>query len=1023
MIPHLKPLETENPLTQTFADELKASGFGGDIHLDSASRLAVATDNSIFQILPELVICPKEENDVIKTMKLMAKDRFKNFNLTPRGGGSGTNGQSLNHGVVMDFSRHMTNILEINTEENYAIVEAGVVLDQLNHRLKPHGFFFSPMVSTSSRATIAGMANNDSSGKGSMIYGKTSDHVLGMTMVLADGSKLETQQYLNTQELEEACSLSGRLGDIYKKVSQTVQDHKDEIDRVFPKMDRFMSGYNLSHVLSDKGFNLNYLLCGSEGTLGVTTKVKVNLTPLPKFSRMFAIKFKDFDSTLRSAQTLVKTKPEAVETIDDKVLNLAREDSVWDKVKHLMESKEGEDVQGVNFVEFVGDDLSEIEGKMQQLTQMIDNQEIPGILGYVLTENPTDIAALWELRKRGVGLLGAVKGRKKPIAFVEDTAVPPENLADFIAEFRTILEGHQLSYGMFGHVDAGCLHVRPALDMTAPEDAALVKSISDQVVQLVRKYNGVVWGEHGRGIRSEYTVDFFGETLYKELREIKGVFDPHNQLNPGKIVTPLELEDSTLMIESTQKRGELDRVIPLQTQEAHPSAMNCNGNGACHNYDPDDVMCPSSKVTQNRIHSPKGRAGLMREWLRRLSEVSYTIQDPYKESTSTNPLHSFIEKLKLRFSEGSSQPDFNHEMYESMMGCLSCKACASQCPIKVDIPELKARFLHEYHQRYFHPLKDRLVASVEWAAPLSAPFAKFQNVIQNTFVVKSIVKKIGMVDAPNLSTISFQAGIESRDLPKFDLEIIQALSPEIKARSVIYIQDAFTSYYESQLALSVIDLLTQLGIRVYVAPFKPNGKPLHIKGYLDQFKSTAQQAHHELLKYHKTELPLIALEPSMALVYREEYKNLYPEAPYRVNLLQEWLVGFLANCDKDTLNNKVINNEIAHKNWKLFGHCTEKTSIPASQRQWRDIYTLFNLNLELVRTGCCGMAGTFGHETNHLEESKGIYEMSWEPKIQEAQEKQEGILATGFSCRSQTKRFSKLKVKHPAQILLESFKP
>jgi FAD/FMN-containing dehydrogenase/Fe-S oxidoreductase len=949
---------------------------------------------------------------------------FKSYHLTARGGGSGTNGQALNHGVIMDLSRYMNQICEVNCEQGYAIVEAGVVLDQLNHHLKPMGYFFAPMVSTSSRATIGGMANNDSSGKGSMIYGKTSDHVLGMNMVLSDGSLLKTEHQMDQVALDQACQTDDLSGAIYRQVKETVNTHKEEIERVFPKMDRFMSGYNLHHIQSEQGFNLNYLLCGSEGTLGISTKIKVKLTPLPKHSRMVAIKFKDFDSTLRSAIPLVKTKPEAVETIDDKVLNLAREDSVWDKVKHLMESKQNENVMGVNFVEYVGDNLEEIESKMTSLAELLDSNQIPGVLGYIHTDDPNDIAALWELRKRGVGLLGAVKGRRKPIAFVEDTAVPPENLADFIAEFRALLEAHHLDYGMFGHVDAGCLHVRPALDLTVPEDASLVKSISDQVVNLVRKYGGVVWGEHGRGIRSEYTPDFFGTTLHRELRAIKGVFDPNNQLNPGKIVTPLESDKDVYLIEDTQKRGELDRAIPIKVQEDFSSAMNCNGNGACHNYDPDDVMCPSSKVTHNRIHSPKGRAGLMREWLRRLAESHHKLPDAYRDDPGiTTKLKQSFEKLKLRFSDHSKLPDYNHELYDAMMGCLSCKACATQCPIKVDIPELKSRFLREYHERYFHPLKDHLVAKVEKLAPLLAPFASVNNAFQNLPPIKLLLKKVGMVDSPNLSTTSLKQGLLTRNLPSFDLKSMRLLPDEVKARSVIYLQDAFTSYYESRLTLSVIDLLTHLGIRVYVAPFLPNGKPQHIKGFLGGFKKSAQKSHRALLQYHETELPIIGLEPSMALVYREEYQHLFPDAPYRVDLLQEWLSKFISKQNPGHLKPKVINVEHSKKTWNLFGHCTEKTSIPASQRQWRDIFQAFGIEVQLMRTGCCGMAGTYGHETMHLEESKGIYQMSWEPKLREAQAKFEGIMATGFSCRSQAKRFSQLKIKHPAQILLEAFQP
>lgn len=1019
MIPALPSLSAPSLLVERFGEVLLSSGFKGDISKEEASRLALATDNSIFQICPEMILHPKDEADVVTVTKTLSRPEFKAVVLTARGGGTGTNGQALNHGVILDFSRYMTEILELNLEESWVKVQPGVVLDQLNRYLKPHGSFFSPAVSTSSRATIGGMVNNDSSGKGSLVYGKTSDHVLGMNMVLVDGTILKTDSVWDRDDLLGIEARPDRVGQVVKTVRKVCEEHAEEIEKVFPKMNRFMSGYNLSHVFQDGRMHLNYLLSGSEGTLGLSTEVKLKLTPIPKFSRLVAIKYGDFDSALRCAYALAETKPEAVESIDDKIMSMAREDAIWDRVSHLMDSEEGsQPVMAVNFVEYVGTDSAEVDRSIEALVAQLKAEAFKGVVGYIQADDPNDIAALWELRKKGVGLLGAVKGDRKPIAFVEDTAVPPENLADFIAEFSALLKSHDLDYGMFGHVDAGCMHVRPALDMTDKQDAALVKEISDEVCQLVKKYGGVMWGEHGRGIRSEYTPEFFGPVLYEQLRVIKTVFDPNNQLNPGKMVVPLEVDASVYSIEATTFRGDLDQQISKSTRDQWPSAMNCNGNGACHSVDADSVMCPSSKITKNRIHSPKGRAGLLREWLRRCSKLGI---DP--DAKGEGGLLDVFQRAINTWKHRDRDRDFHHQVYDAMMGCLSCKACSTQCPIKVDIPSMKSRFLEVYHRRYLHPLKDHLVAGVENMAPLAAPLAKSLNAIQAWPISKWAMSKVGMVDSPSFSSPSLAQGLASRSLEPFHLSTMMQLDPSTRTRSVVLVQDAFTSYFEADLVLDVMDLLKAMGIRVYVAPFLPNGKPMHVKGFMESFKKAAEENTKFLKNIEQTGIPLVAIEPSMALTYREEYVELLgPEQKAPVLLLQEWLSVHMATESK-AWQNLVQRRELLSQVFTLFGHCTERTSVAGSQRQWKEIFSHFGLHLELTQTGCCGMAGTYGHETTHLEESKGIFEMSWKPKITAAREQSQRVLATGFSCRCQTKRFTGEKPQHPAQVLLEALNP
>jgi FAD/FMN-containing dehydrogenase/Fe-S oxidoreductase len=1021
MLPRLEPDLIDDPLVSRFQESLKATGYQGDISTLAHDRMALATDNSIFQMVPQMVLHPRNESDVVLVTKTLGQKAFSKLHLTARGGGTGTNGQSLNRSLVMDFSRYMTEILEINVEKGWVRVQPGVVLDQLNRALKPLGYFFSPMVSTSSRATLGGMVNNDSSGKGSLVYGKTSDHVLHLHCVLPDGTVIKTEPEVYGEELEAKLVQEDREGEIYRCLKSVVDDHADEIEKVFPKMNRFMSGYNLKHLKGEKGgLCLNYLLSGSEGTLGLMTEVKVKLTPLPAHSRMVAIQYRDFDSALRGAQALATTLPEAVECIDDKIMDMARKDAVWDKVEHLMADDGDVPVKAMNFVEYVGMEKSEVDASINQLVTRLGADEFEGVLGYVQADKPADIAALWELRKKGVGLLGAIQGARKPMAFVEDCAVPPENLADFIGEFQGLIRAHDLDFGMFGHVDAGCMHVRPCLDLTNDADVAMIKTLSDEVAKLVKGYGGVMWGEHGRGIRSEYTPDFFGPILYDELRRVKGVFDPHNQLNPGKMITPLGTEDATYKIEKMNLRGHEDRQIPVTVRESFPSAMNCNGNGACHSVDVDDVMCPSSKVTRNRIHSPKGRAGLMREWLRRLAKVGTS-----PEKVGQAHWWQFPVRLYTTLRYKSRREDFNHQVYQSMKACLSCKACATQCPIKVDIPSLKARFLQAYHSRYLHPMKDHLVASVERVAPIISHMGRSVNFIQSIPPIKYVVKKIGMVHAPNLSVPSLADGLASRNLEPFDVEAIRALGDEVKVRSVILVQDAFSSFYDASLVLSTVDVLTSIGVRVYVAPYRPNGKPMHIKGFIKDFEAVAQRNVEWLKILESTGLPLVGVEPSIALTYREEYvEHLGEKGKVHVQLLQEWLSGYLSSSRSgEDFSHRVMKKEMFNKIYKLFGHCTEKTSLPSSQPMWKEIFNYFGLHLELQATGCCGMAGTFGHETEHFEESKGLYKLSWKPKLAAAKKEGEIVLATGYSCRCQVKRFEGEKLQHPMELLQLALRP
>ncbi|MDX2051904.1 MAG: FAD-binding and (Fe-S)-binding domain-containing protein [Polyangiaceae bacterium] len=1008
MLPRLNPERRVPQHYQAFLADLRASGFSGEISTDYATRLTAATDNSVYQVLPIAVVFPKDRPDVERLLKLAHQEKHRAVKVSPRGGGTGTNGQSLCDGVIVDLSRHLANILELDLNNGWVRVQPGVVLDQLNTFLAPHGVFFAPNLSPSNRATLGGMVSTDASGKGSRIYGKTSDHVLGLELILTDGSLLQTRP-LNAKELAEACEAPGLAGEIYREVRGVIEKNRDRIATALPNLKRFLTGYDLAHCERADGlFDLSRVICGSEGTLGILTEATLKLTKLPKHKQLFAIRYSDFDAALRAANLLVRSNPGAIETIDDTIVTLAKGDTIWHSVAHLLNDSGEPPLRAVNLVEFESDDPNVVSEKVRELSQALDRElGQPGkATGYTVADKKPDIAALWTLRKKGVGLLGNAKGERRPVPFVEDTAVPPEHLADYIQEFRALLDRHGLFYGMFGHVDVGCLHVRPALNMRDEADEALLHQLSDDVVALVKKYGGVLWGEHGRGYRSSYTPSFFGPELYEELRRVKGAFDPHNQLNPGKLATPITSLDELVSLKAT-KRGTFDRQILPQVRQEYAVAVHCNGNGACFDWSPDSVMCPSSKVTRDRIHSPKGRAGILREWLRLTTLEGHNVS-----ATAETPTLAFVN------GRAADPADFSHEVYDAMNGCLACKACATQCPIKVDVPNLRAQFLEQYHTRYRRPLKDYFVAMLEAVLGWLVLWPKLSNCLLSLSWAKSILRWVGIVDTPLLAEATLSAGLRERSAPTFDLDQLSRLSPEEKARTVCIAQDAFTTYYEPGVTLAAYDLLTRLGRRVVVLPFVANGKALHVKGFLGWFRAVAAKGAAFYSQVSALGIPIVGIEPAVTLTYRDEYPHALGQnsPPFGVLLLQEYLSSQLPEM-LSALGDRAPK---LSAQYRLFGHCTERTAEPKSQSRWAEVFQAFGSALTLEGTGCCGMCGVYGHEAEHVKESRGVFEMSWEPKLPKTAELQSQVLATGHSCRSQVKRFSGFVPRHPVEVLAEA---
>ncbi|MBD8094585.1 FAD-binding oxidoreductase [Pseudomonas fluorescens] len=1002
------PSSLDRP-NKKFLCQLEKNGFRGEIARDHALRTVLATDNSIYQRLPQAAVFPVDAHDVAILATLVADPEHRSVVLTPRGGGTGTNGQSLTDGIVVDLSRHMNNILEINAEERWVRVQTGVVKDQLNSALKPYGLFFAPELSTSNRATIGGMINTDASGQGSCTYGKTRDHVLELSTVLLGGELLHSAA-VEKGFLEQESGRRDRIGEVYRCAAGIADNQADLIQRTFPKLNRCLTGYDLAH-LREQGdrLNLNSVLCGSEGSLGFIVEAKLNVLPIPKYSILVNVRYAGFMDALRDAKALMLFKPLSIETVDSKVLMLAMNDIVWHGVAEYFPEDPGVPTLGINLIEFSGDDEASVQKRVHDFVSHLQRDTSMLRLGHTLAIGTDALKRVYLMRKRAVGLLGNVTGEARPQPFVEDTAVPPENLADFIQEFRALLDSYELQYGMFGHVDAGVLHVRPILDMKDPTQAALIRPISDAVAALTQKYGGLLWGEHGKGLRSQYAPDYFGD-LYPALQELKAAFDPHNQLNPGKIATPGTVPEARLTrIDGVELRGDSDRTIDERVWRSYDTALHCNGNGTCYNFDPDDAMCPSWKSTRDRVHSPKGRASLIREWLRLQGQQGVDVVETSDHIRSTRNVSNIIKTAVNTVAHKMGQQDFSHEVYDAMAGCLACKSCAGQCPVKVNVPEFRSRFLELYHSRYLRPLKDYLIGSLEYTIPYIAHAPRLYNFIMSTRPVRFLLEHMaGMVDSPLLSMTDFDVVCRRWGVEFAQPELLSRLDKLQRARSVILVQDAFTRYFETPVLSDWIELISRLGYQVYIAPFAPNGKPLQVQGFVRAFEKAAHFNSKALGQLQGYDIPLVGLDPAMTLVYRQEYlKTLDSDKAPTVLLPQEWLIGALPQFQRV--------EDVAP--YYFLPHCTEKTNEPNSILLWQQVYERMGLKLSVQASGCCGMSGTYGHETKNVGTSMVIYSQSWAQLV--AKFNASGrLLADGYSCRSQVKRQDGVTVLHPLQALL-----
>lgn len=947
-------------LTDSLKKELEESGFAGDIELGLGSRLANSTDNSVYQIVPDAIIAPFKGEDVGLLFKVLQQDKYHSIAITARGGGTGTNGQALNTGIIIDFRRHMNRVLEVNTAQGWADVEPGIVLDEFNKGIEYTGLFFAPTTSTANRCTIGGMVSTDASGKGSRIYGKTGDNIIGLEVVLANGKKLSSldANYQNDTDLIAA-------------LARACDSGREALLDVVPKIARRFVGFDLERARPDQT-RLEWwrLFIGAEGTLGPVTKIRVRLLKKPKCTQLVVLAFNNFTAALDTSEVLLRYNPLAIETLDNKVLSLAESAGLLDQLPASVRKGE-EDSLAYNFVEFSGENTAEVEEAIGKTLQKAAN--LKDLKGTFVTADPEQIKSIWGIRKSSVGLLGGMEdGKRRPISFVEDCVVPPEVLPAFAQDFQDILNRHKLKFGMFGHVDVGCLHVRPALNIDTEEDRDLLENISDEVYALVKRYGGIFWGEHGKGVRGQYLQDFVGDKPYQAFKDIKKILDPLDRFNPGKLVSnehPL-YEIRHTPFRKQNKSGPID------------NAYRCNGNGGCLDFEQKNPMCPSYKATLNLKYSPKGRSEILREW--------------HQKSLNKEP----IEEVE-------------NELFDSLDSCLSCKACAGSCPMQVDIPDMKSHFLQSYYRTRSRPLSDHIAISMERFSPY---LQRFQSLLRlsNIRVVKKLFGGLlGLRDLPNFSP----AIANSPDIRVTSIKA--AIETHWQDKTVFLIQDPFTSLFDSSAFESVFKGLSIMGYHPVVLPLLPAGKAAHVKGARELFFKQANKIVGQLNEIHKKGVAMVGIDPAFVLMFRSEFQNADLDPQFEVLLIQEFLSRRMALGDQwPELSQQpgIPQAETQASAAQLFLHCTEQSLVPQAADLWRKVFEKLDVPINIVNTGCCGMAGMFGHEHRHADMSRKLFDMSWSDPIKH----EKVIYASGFSCRCQIKRFTQVKSRHPMSLIVEA---
>ena len=956
----------------------------GELYDDTTMRTLYATDASAYREMPLAVAIPKTKDD-IQTLIQFAKEN--KTNLIPRTAGTSLAGQVVGNGIIVDVSKHFTKIIELNEQASWVRVQPGVIRDELNLFLHPYGLYFGPETSTANRAMIGGMVGNNSCGSNSVIYRSTREHLLEVTAFLSDGSEVVFKA-LSLDDFHTKCELTTLEGVIYKSMRSMLSnyDNQVEIKKEFPKksVERRNTGYAIDLLVDmapfsagGDDFNFCSLIAGSEGTLAFITEIKLHLNPLPeKEVGLLCVHFNSIDEALRANLIGLKYNPSASELIDHYILECTKENIEQSKNRFFVQGDPG----AILVIEFT----KATHGEITQLTNQVEADMRAVGLGYhfpVLFG--ADTKKIWTLRKAGLGLLGNLPGDEKAVPVIEDTAVDVADLPNYIRDFNEILVKHNLHAVHYAHAGSGEIHLRPIINLKTVEGNELFRTIAQEVATLVKKYQGSLSGEHGDGrLRGEFIKQMVGEKNYGLLKTVKYTWDADNIFNPNKIVDTPPM-NSMLRYTPGQFTPEFKSIFRFHQQDILQHAEQCNGSGDCRKtHLSGGTMCPSFMASKNEKDTTRARANILREFL-----------------TNSDKLNRFDHK----------------EIYEVMDLCLSCKACKSECPSNVDVAKLKAEFLQQYYDANGVPFRSKLIANFTAAAKLASLFPSFYNFIISNAITGSVIKILSGFaikrSLPKISEVSLEKWFQNN-----------YTSSNTKGNKKVYLFcDEFTNYNDAAIGMKGVLLLEKLGYEVLLPKQVESGRAWLSKGLLRKAKKIANQNIELLGGIVTNEIPLIGIEPSAILTFRDEYPDLADDhnlASAKALAKNAFLIDeFIAN----EISKGNIQKEAFTKNTKLIklhGHCQQKAIASVAPTQTILSFPE-NYKVEVIPSGCCGMAGSFGYEKEHYDLSMQIGELVLLPAVRN-QLNDTIIAAPGTSCRHQIKDGAKKIALHPVEILFEA---
>ncbi|MFH1559810.1 MAG: anaerobic glycerol-3-phosphate dehydrogenase subunit C [Chloroflexota bacterium] len=940
----------------------------GEVRFDPYSRALYSTDSSNYQIEPLGVVIPRNKEDVIATVEMAHRYGVP---ILPRGGGTSLGGQTVGRAIVIDLSKYMNSLLEVNTEERWARVQPGIVLDELNHLLRETGLFFPVDPATANRANIGGGIGNNSSGSHSIVYGKMIDHVKQVEAILSNADVV-TLGSLTPSEAEAKQRAGGLEGQIYQRIPAIVEANAQEIETRYPKVMRRVGGYNLDEFVKGAPFNLAKLIVGSEGTLATITEAKLNLEHRPKTTALMVVHFQGLIEAMDAAVATLEHGPAAVELVGRVILDQLRSSLGYARRSTFIEG----DPEAVLLVETAGDTEKEVTAKLEEIEKSLRREG----MGYAFVKviGREEQANVWDVRRAGVGLMMGTKGNSKPIPFIEDCAVSIERLPEYIRRVDELIRANGTVAAYYGHASVGCIHVRPFINLKEQADVDRMYNISRGACDLVMEMGGAMSGEHGDGlVRSMWNEKVFGTRLYNAFRDVKRAFDPAGIMNPGKIV------DSQTMVEnlrygpgytSLSPQTKLDFSQEGSFQEA---VEMCSGVGICRNT-LSGTMCPSYRATREEEHSTRGRANALRAVLSGLL--------PPEELTS-------------------------HRMQQVLDLCLACKACKAECPSQVDMAKLKYEILDAYHQKHGYPLQARLFAHIDTISKLGCALAPLSNWLLRSPVVRWKLDLFLKIDRrrplPPFARQTFPQWFRSRE---------SHVEKQTRGQVVLF-NDTFMNYNYPSIGMAATKLLERAGFQVILVDRKCCGRPMISKGFLDMARSNARYNVDLLYPYVQQGAYIVGCEPSCLLTLRDEYPDLLggPEVSAvaeRAFLLEEFLQMLQQDGRLDLEFKETIKKVLFH------GHCHTKALIGTAPTL-AALRLVPGFQVEESDAGCCGMAGAFGYEKEHYDISMTIGGQRLFPAVSSSDEESE-VVVTGISCRQQIQHGTGRRPRHLAEVLAEA---